>query len=231
MGEQMKYWQEKCENLETSASMANREYQNVQASLQAKLVTAGEREQEVCEQIKLMQAQLQEKISAGNQQVLEASVRKQFLEQENDKLKKERTARMQMHLDVAVSLETDIGESEENRSKAQQQIALLETQLQDEAIAIRTKELKGWEKIETLQGKLGVCEKRLTSLRLSAPAAQEELSHQLAKVQPQLDEAQVKSAQTLLGRLFVFCTYGACCVCPLITATRAQSRGGSPCTR
>jgi len=257
--EQMKYWQEKCEKLEASAYIANLEYQNVQASLEAKLVTAGVREQEICEQIKVMQLQLQEQISAGDQQMLEASVRKQFLEHENDKLKKERADRMQMHLDVAVSLETDIGKSEDYRLKAQQQIAVLETRLQDEATAIRTKELKGWEKIETLQGKLGVCEQRLTSLRLSAPAAQEELSRQLATVQdcqrkddalnqdlreqlastqqlasslqPQLDAAQVKSAQTLLGRLFAFCTYGACCVCPTITATRAHSRGGSPCTR
>merc|ERR1719284_911102 len=45
-----------------------------------------------------MQLQLQEQISAGDQQMLEASVRKQFLEHENDKLKKERADRMQMHL-------------------------------------------------------------------------------------------------------------------------------------
>lgn len=267
--EQMKYWQEKCEKLETSASIANLEYQNVQASLEAKLVTAGEREQRVCEQIKLMQLQLQEQISAGDQQMLEASVRKQLLEHENDKLTKERADRMQMHLDVAVLLETDIGKSDDNRLKAQQQIAVLETRLQDEAIAIRTRELNGWEKIETLQGTLGVYEQRLTSLRLSAPVAQEELSRELATVQdcqrkddasnqdlreqlvstqqlasrlqPQLDAAQVKSAQTLLGRLFAFCTYGVCFVCPLISAprahgkcmyvTRAHSRGGSPCTR
>lgn len=257
--EQMKYWQERCEKLETSASIANLEHQNAQVSLKSRLVTAGVREQEVSEQIKLMQLQLQEQIWAGDQKMLEATIQKQFLEHENDKLKKEQAARMQMHLDVTVSLETDIGKSEDSRMKAQQQIAVLETQLQDKAIAIRTRELKVWEKIETLQGKLGACEQRLTSLRLSASAAQEELSCQLATVQdcqrkddvlnqdlrkqlastqqlvsrlrPQLDAAQVKSAQTLLGRLFAFCTYGACCVCPSITATRVHSRGGSPCIR
>jgi len=257
--EQVKYWQEKCKKLDASASIANLEYQNVQASLEAKLVTAGEREQEVCEQIKLIQLQLQERILADDQQMLEASARKQFLEHENNKLKEERATRMQMHIDVVLSLETDIGKSEDNGLIAQQRIAVLETQLQDEATAIRTRELKGWEKIETLQQKLGVCEQRLTSLRLSAPAAQEDLSRHLATVQdcqrkddalnqdlreqlastqqlasrlqPQLDAAQVKSAQTLLGRLFAFCTYGACCVCPLNSATRAHTflgRGG-PC--
>merc|ERR1712137_1156533 len=209
--EQIRYLQEKYEKLGTSASIANLEHQNVQALLQAKLVTAGEREQE----LNSIQVQLQDQIS----------------------------------------LEAEISSTEENRLKAEQHIAMLETQLQDEAIAIHAKELKRWERIDTLQGKLGVCDEQLKSLRLASPAAQEEISRQLAtvqdcqrkgdawnqdlreqlasvqqlasKLQPQLDAAQVKAAQTLLSRLRVFLTYGACCVCPVMVSTQSQSRGGS----
>lgn len=181
--EQIKCLQEECEKLEMSISTAKTEHLNAQALLEAKLVSASEREQEACEQIKLLQVELQERTVSIEEQQREASMKVQSLEQENDKLNQERIVLLQMHEDARASLQAELDLAQENKLKAQQHVAMLETELRDQAAAFGLKELEEQEQIESLEGKIAVFEEQLTLERTSAQTRQEELSRNLATTQ------------------------------------------------
>merc|ERR1719240_914040 len=105
--EQIRYLQEKCEELETSASTAETEHQNACTLLEVRLAAM----EKVCEQNESLQLQLQ--VVASAKQDFEGSVRIQSLEQEHERLK--------TYQDVKAALEADIVVAQEHERKTQQQ--------------------------------------------------------------------------------------------------------------
>merc|ERR550532_2926418 len=88
-----------------------------------------------------------------------------------------------MHEDARASLQADLDLAQENKLKAQQQVAMLETELRDQAAAASLKELEDQEQIGSMEGKIAVFEEQLTSERTSAQTRQEELSRELTTTQ------------------------------------------------
>lgn len=98
--------QEKCEELETSASTAEAEHQNADASLEVRPAAINRRKEEVCEQIESLRVQLQ--VVAIAEQEFEGSFWTQSLEQEHERLSVRQTTSTQKYQDMKAPLEADI---------------------------------------------------------------------------------------------------------------------------
>jgi len=240
--DQMKRLQKKHDELEIEVSSAKAEQLNVQMLLQAALVTASEREHEACEHVKSLQAQLQKKTAAAEQQEREGSARIELLNQENQNLRADRINLMHHDSYARSSLEGDISIAKEGCVQAQQQIALVDARLQDQIVATSTKELELHEQLSALQRKLTAHEERLTSWRVSAQVREEDLSRELAtaqecqhkssavnqelrgqllsaqqlsaQLQEDLNAAQSRTARALSSKVFVLFINMASCICP-----------------
>lgn len=239
--EQIEAIQKKHEELEVEMSTAKAEQLNIQMILEARLVSADEREQEAYQQAKALQLQLQEITAASEQQELEISAQIESLGQDFEELSAERIHLAQAHLDAKTSLEATLRITGENCLKAQQQVAMLNSELQDQMAAATAEEFENQEQIRLSQTKLAASEDALASLNISMQKSEEELSRELAtaqdsqqkenasnqelhsqlantqqliaQLQEELEAAQLRAAPKLSSRMFALLSCGAGLVC------------------